>query len=61
MFALRMAPVRAAGTEVLAQQAVLLAKPVARLLQQVGAELRVPAVPPAEAPQRRGAVSAQAK
>lgn len=66
MFAVRVALVRAAGTEVLAHQAAGLAQragaiPAAGLSQQVGAELRVPAVPPAEAPQRRGAVSARAK
>lgn len=66
MIAVRVALVRA---ELLARQVVWLAQrvgaipvatiPVARLSRQVAAELRVPAVSPAEAPQRRRAVSAQ--
>jgi hypothetical protein len=64
MFAVRVPLVRAVRTEMLAQQVVWLAQrvgaiPVARLSQLVAAELRVPAVSPAEAPQRRGADSAQ--
>lgn len=66
MFAVRVALVRAVGTEVLAQRVVWVAKrqgaiPVVRLSPQVGAELRVPAVSPEEAPQRREPASAQAK
>lgn len=54
MFAVRVALVRAVGTEVLAQQAVWRAKrvganPVARLSQQVGA------IPVARSPQQVGA------